>query len=286
MANIINKVASSALTPEIRTAVRTPEAAVPASRAWSKRQLILDRNLFGAQVVQEEILPEPEPEEDLQKTKLPLRLLGTVASDDQVVATAAIENTQDRLHQVVRVGYTLEKFADVVVARIDRGRVVLQNGAQREELLLDPGAGMRRPTISTSKRPTRRTSRRRTTPPTPARSMQDRLAEIVNNSGKRSAASIFSDARILPKISSGKMTGLELSQIKPDSFFEKIGLRNGDVVTSVNGLLIDDPSAQRELLEAFTTAEELVAEVTAADGTTRQIKADAALLGSMMSGGP
>ena len=64
----------------------------------------------GAQVVTDEVLAEPEPEEDLQRTRLPLRLLGTVASDDQVVASAAIENTQDRLHQVVRVGHTLTTF--------------------------------------------------------------------------------------------------------------------------------------------------------------------------------
>ncbi len=286
VANILNRVASSALTPESRPALRAAEATVQAAQPWSKRKMILDRNLFGAQVITEEVIPEPEPEEELQRTRLPLRLLGTVASEDQVVASAAVENTQDRLHQVVRVGHTLNKFAEVVVVRIDRGRLVLQNGAQREELLLDPSAGLRKPTVTASKRAPRRTSRRRTNTPTPpAPSVQDRLADLVQNSGQRSAAAIFSDARILPKLSAGKMAGLELSQIKPDSFFEKIGLKNGDVVTSVNGLLIDDPSAQRQLLEAFTSAEELVADVTSADGTTRQIKADAALLSSMVSGG-
>jgi type II secretory pathway component PulC len=115
--------------------------------------------------------------------------------------------------------------------------------------------------------------------------VEKRLEQLAASAGGRSASAIFSDARILPKYSSGKMTGIELSQIKSDSFFEKIGLRNGDVVTSINGLVIDDPSAQKELLQAFTTADELVAQVTGANGTTREIKADAAMLGSMMSGG-
>ena len=48
-----------------------------------------------------------------------------MAADDQVVASAAIENVQDRLHQVVRVGHSLKKFPDVIVARIDRGGVHL-----------------------------------------------------------------------------------------------------------------------------------------------------------------
>ena len=81
------------------------------------------------------------------------------------------------------------------------------------------------------------------------------------------------------------MLGIELNQIKSDSLFEKVGLVNGDVITSINGLTIDDPSAQAELLSAFTQADEIVAEVTSANGTKRQIKADAELIGSMMSGG-
>ena len=281
-ADIINRVAAFRLIPDERPATAVAVLGAQAGLPWSKRQLILERNLFGAQVVAEEVaVVEIDPEEDLQKTKLPLRLLGTVASDDQVVASAAIENTTDRAHQVVRVGYTLEKFSDVVVARIDRGRVVLQNGKQREELLLDENA-LQAPSVTRSKRPARKTSRRRTpTRPSPS----ERLEEMVQSQGSRSSASIFSDARILPKYASGKMMGVELNQIKSDSLFEKIGLKNGDVVTSINGMLINDPSAQKELLQAFTAADELVAEVTAANGTTRQIRADAAMLGSMMSGG-
>ncbi len=280
LANIINRVGAFALVPESRPEARSVAPQAQSARSWSERQLILDRNLFGARVVQELTLPEPEAEEELQKTKLPLRLLGTVSSEDQVIATAAIENVQDRLHQVVRVGHSLKKFADVVVARIERGRVVLQNGDHREELLLDQA----QPANTRAKRPSRRASRRQT-PPKRAPSVEKRLQQLTNTAGERSASAIFSDARILPKYSSGKMTGIELSQIKSDSFFQKIGLKNGDVVTSINGLVIDDPSAQKELLEAFTTADELVAQVTGANGTTREIKADAAMLGNMMSGG-
>lgn len=284
LADIINRVAAFRLIPDDRpateVAVPSPEARLP----WSKRQFILERNLFGAQVVADALASiEVDPQEDLQETKLPLRLLGTVASDDQVVASAAIENTADRGHQVVRVGYTLEKFSDVVVARIDRGRVVLQNGKQREELLLDE-ATARTPSVTRSRRPARKTSRRRTLP-RPSPSPQERLEELVQSQKVRGSASVFSDARILPKYVSGKMMGVELSQIKSDSLFEKIGLKNGDVVTSINGMLINDPAAQKELLQAFTGAAELVADVTAANGTTRQIRADAAMLSNMMSGG-
>ncbi|MDG2334062.1 MAG: type II secretion system protein N [Myxococcota bacterium] len=283
VADIINRVGAFALIPEGQSLAAVAPPAAPTALPWSKRQMILDRNLFGAQVVEEQALEEPEPEEDLQKTRLPLRLLGTVASEDNVVASAAIENTQDRLHQVVRTGHTLNKFSDVVVARIERGRVVLQNGAQREELLLDPN-GPSLPSPIVSKRASPRASRRRASPPARP-NVQDRLAEMVSSGAGQGAAALLGQARILPKYQSGKMKGIELSQIKADSLFEKIGLIDGDVITSINGLLIDDPTAQQKLLGAFTGSEELVAEVTAADGTTRQIQADASLISSMMSGG-
>jgi general secretion pathway protein C len=282
VANIVTRIGAFGLIPVEVPSVQSVAPAVHAARPWSKRKLILDRNLFGAQVVaEEEIISEPEPEETLQETKLPLRLLGTVASDDQVVASAAIENTQDRVHQVVRVGHTLTKFANVIVTRIDRGRVVLQNGAQREELLLDSDAAQA-PVVSVSRRSPRPASRRRA-PEAAAPSLAARLGEMAK--GGR-ATSVFSGARILPKYEGGKMTGIELNQVKSDSLFQKVGLKNGDVINSINGVRIDNPSAQRELLTAFTSANELVAEVTSADGTKRQVKADAALLSNMMSEGP
>ena len=284
VANIINQLGAFSLIPVERPALRPATPSVDSARPWSKHQQILDRNLFGAQVIEEEIVPEPEPEEELTKTNLPLRLLGTVASMDQIVASAAIENTQDRLHQVVRVGHTLDKFASVVVVRIDRGRVILQNGARREELLLDPKA----PSIATvaTSRPSSRARSRRRGPASAEASLEARLGKMVDTAPSRGPASILNGARILPKKDkSGKMLGIELNQIKSDSLFEKVGLVNGDVITSINGLTIDDPSAQVELLKAFTQADDIVAEVTSANGTTRQIKADAELLGSMMSGG-
>jgi len=43
------------------------------------------------------------------------------------------------------------------------------------------------------------------------------------------------------------------------------------VVTQLNGLTIDDPSATRQALEAFTSAKDMNVTVTRADGHTEQI---------------
>ena len=197
VANIINQVGAFSLIPVESPNLRPRPLAANTARPWSERKQILDRNLFGAQVVEEQILPEPEPEQALTKTSLPVRLLGTVASEDQIVASAAIENTQDRLHQVIRVGHTLDKFANVVVTRIDRGRIVLQNGAHREELLLDPQA----PNVSTvapSRRAPQSRSRRRG-PASANASLDARLGKLNNPAPSQGPASVLNGARKFPK---------------------------------------------------------------------------------------
>jgi type II secretory pathway component PulC len=197
VANIINQVGAFSLIPVESPNLRPRPLAANTARPWSERKHILDRNLFGAQVVEEQILPEPEPEEELAKTSLSIRLLGTVSSEDQIVASAAIENTQDRLHQVIRVGHTLDKFANVVVTRIDRGRIVLQNGAHREELLLDPQAP-KVSTVAPSRRAPQSRNRRRG-PASANASLDARLGKLADRAPSRDPASVLNGAPILPK---------------------------------------------------------------------------------------
>jgi hypothetical protein len=197
VANMINQMGAFNLIPIESPALRPLSHAAKTAGPWSERKQILDRNLFGAQVVEEETLLEPEPEEELTIISLPVRLLGTVASEEQAVASAAIENTQDRLHQVVRVGHTLDKFANVVVARIDRGRVILQNGARREELLLDPQAP-KVSRVATSRRVPQPRSRRRG-PASADASLDARLGKQTDRAPSRGPDSVFNGARTLPK---------------------------------------------------------------------------------------
>jgi len=245
----------------------------PEAQRWEDRQVILERNLFGAQVVDAPAPPDPEPDEPMEETRLPLKLLGTIASDDQRVASAAIESNQTRQHEVVKVGDTLTAHAGVSVERIERGRVVLRNDGKREVLTLDEEALGR---MASAPPPSSRRSARRSRV---ARStVRDRLEELTQDGGPRSPAAIFSQARILPKYEDGSMVGIELSKIKPDSFYEKVGLQEGDIVTSLNGVPIDNPSASKQLLEAFTSADTLSAEVRRADGSMETITADADML--------
>ncbi|HEM45590.1 MAG TPA: hypothetical protein ENO23_00930 [Alphaproteobacteria bacterium] len=274
-ANVITEVGASVLVPSRLPTPPPPRVEAPTAPSWQDRQVILDRNLFGAQVVDEPIA-QAEIEEDIEETKLPLKLLGTIASEDQRVASAAIEDSSTRQHEVVRVGDHLASHGQVQVERIERGRVVLLNGPKREVLTLDEDLAMESPPApdrraQTSRREARRSRVARAT-------VRDRLRELAEEDGPRGPAALFSQARILPKYENGSMVGIELTKIKEDSLYQKAGLEDGDILTSVNGVAIDNPAATAEVLRNLQSAEELNVEVRKPDGTVENRTFDADML--------
>jgi general secretion pathway protein C len=100
--------------------------------------------------------------------------------------------------------------------------------------------------------------------------MAERLEEL-QESGGRTTASLYSQARIVPEWSEGEMVGVRLNQVKPGSLYEKLGIESGDVITSLNGISIDSPQASSRLLTEFTQAEEFTIELQ--DGQVIEVDA-------------
>jgi len=247
------------------------------ARAWSDRQTILDRNLFRVSTLLPEKPADREPqrtEEELEATRLPLKLLGTVASSDQKTSYAAVEDQQNHKKIIVRVDQQLLDKATVL--RIERRRIVLQNGAKREELALDddekvPGGGVRQAG-----------ARAAATPPAPVSGdLRERIKQLSEGNFQvqreaveeavRNPAELFSEARILPKYDNGAMVGVQLSSIKPGSLFEEIGIQNGDTVTQVNGVTVTSPQDSAALIKELTEASEFQVNVLGADGRNRSL---------------
>jgi general secretion pathway protein C len=65
-------------------------------------------------------------------------------------------------------------------------------------------------------------------------------------------ASLFTQVRAIPNLGpDGQSHGFKLSEIQPDSIFQRIGLRDGDVLTSVGGQSVGDPSKALQLLSSL-----------------------------------
>ena len=229
------------------------------SRSWGDRQIILVRNLFNASTLLPAEVTEIEPEveeEELAETQLPLRLLGTAAAQNPTLARAAIEDTETRARLVVSVGDRVKDQATVL--RIERRRVVLaENDARRVLTLDDDFAAMA--TALTSRKEQRREQAVKRRAKRAAKNVKQPL---------RNPAQLLQQARFLPKYENGEMAGLQVNSIKAGSLIEEVGLENGDVITTANGILIDSPQASAEVFQEFGEADEIDLEISRADGST------------------
>lgn len=64
-------------------------------------------------------------------------------------------------------------------------------------------------------------------------------------------AQLFTEMRATPNFNGGKSNGFRLSEIQSGSVFEQIGLRDGDVLTSVSGHPVSDPAKALQLLSTL-----------------------------------
>ena len=137
VADTANAVFATLLTLTPVEAATTGAPTLPSHRSWSDRQVILSRNLFNASILAPATLVDLL-EEDLEATRLPLKLRATAAASDPELSVAVVEMLDSGKTRLVRVGEELGTNAPVL--RIERRRIVLsENGAPRELVLEKPG---------------------------------------------------------------------------------------------------------------------------------------------------
>jgi type II secretion system protein C len=259
VANVVTQIGSEALEPGPIDPgpSRVEQTAVQRGAAPS---MILERNLFGAQLTGDVIVAEIVSDEPLTATKLPLRLLGTAAATQEERSRAAIEDNKTKKHMVVAVGDRLQGHARVKVTAIERTRVILDNAGKPEELVLHEDDPKRQAARSRS---AGRQARRN-----PVRNKQatlnERLKKLSGDDGQ-GISRLLSSARIVPHYEDGKMTGMKVDAIKADSVFEKIGFQNGDVITEVNGIVVDRLEATNAIFKEFAEAESIETEIQRGD---------------------
>ena len=70
------------------------------------------------------------------------------------------------------------------------------------------------------------------------------------------------EARIVPSFKDGNTVGFKVFRIKPNSFYKKLGLRNGDVITAINGFEINSTEKALQLYQMLRTEKNLNLEIT------------------------
>lgn len=206
-----------------------PAGAAPLG-SLAEAQVIVDRNLFNSgRQAAADVRSEPAAldVDALQQTGLKLRLWGTVAGPDGQ-AYAVIEDPKSREQQLVRPGDPIQNAS---VKLILRHRVVLTVNGRDEVLLMEepgvarasaPGAAVAEAALSPRMEPVQSGQEIAVAP--------EQIAQAIENIGD-----LLSQATFRPHIEDGRQAGISITGIKPNAIFRRLRLRNGDVITGVNG---------------------------------------------------
>ena len=224
-------------------------------------KLIADQHIFGKVVVKKApIKPVAKTVEIanpvIPKVKLNAKLHGIVAYKTQK-SFALISNDNGK-QKVYGKGDTLQE--GVTISGIFPNRVVVDNNGTEEELLLPvKGNNTRKSKQSQSARPLQRS---RATVPLPGaanNAAQNNLPdlnqfrqEVLANPAKLS--DIF---RASPAIVNGKFIGFRVRSGRKRKLFRQLNFRPNDIVTEVNGIILDDASKGIQVLSQLESATSL-----------------------------
>lgn len=195
---------------------------------------ISKRNLFN--LITETTLPDTADKIDvLEKTSLDIKLWGTIIGTDNK-NFAVIESS--RKQNLYHTGDTIQN-AEIKV--IYREKIVLRVNGKDEILEMEKvSSSDRKPSSQDIKQ------RASTTNINVKRSKIEAASQNINE--------LMKQVNIRPYFEKGKPRGLMLSRIRPHSIFQELGLKNGDVITGVNGEPIDTVDNVLKLYKRLKTS--------------------------------
>jgi general secretion pathway protein C len=167
-----------------------------------------------------------------------LKLLGVVLGDHEGVS-AIVEELSSKHQLFFRLHDQIPDVGEI--SEIRRDGIVVRQGDQQELLELAASQIEKPPSA-----PVTAASAVVPTPGTPVRRVLDRR-DVEQAMGD--VPKLLSQARAVPYLVNGAMNGFRLDFIAPSSFYEKIGLKYGDVLQQVNGVDIRDPGTMLTLFQ-------------------------------------
>lgn len=177
--------------------------------------------------------PPPKPK---KSPPLPLRLLGTIAGDP--LGVAFVRHLKDNQEFMVPLGGNLgtslgEDWLGVVLTRVRREEAVFERAPERWVLKLNEEAkGGSEPVQAAAAPPPPQAQPPAAAPVTAPQRVVTR-GDVEKN--LKNLGFLITQLNVQPFFQNGKPSGFRVSRIRPGSFVDKMGARNGDVIRSVNG---------------------------------------------------
>jgi len=209
-------------------------------------RIVNDRNLFNISGESETESARTQPAvdiESLEKTELELKLWGTVTGDRKK-SYAVIEELKSREQNLYRIGDTIQNTS-AILKMILRRKVILSADGKDQILEMEETATERSKKGTAASAVAKRST---------SQDIVLKRAAIMNAVGNLNQ--LMQQARLRPYFSRGKPAGMVLSSIKANSIFSQMGLKNGDIITGVDGRdikSVDDALGMYDNLKSAST---------------------------------
>lgn len=212
---------------------------------------LLNTALFGLEVVQTKLIPKlappPRPAVKMvQKIKLNLQLTGVVYAGQNSVAFIVVK--PGAAQEIFHVGD--EILTGIVLLRVGLDSIYVSVQGQEQQILLNFST-LNTPLLGTvpaqqnpvNLQPQPRGGGRfsaaqpRMQQGTPQR-INRLLSRTMLNKELQDFSKLLMQARVLPHLQDGKPDGFMISNISAGSLYQRIGLKDGDIIKMVNGVPI------------------------------------------------
>lgn len=220
--------------------------------------LINKLNLFGQGAVVND-KPEPVPTEitNVPETRLKLKLMGLRRGSGSIKSSAIVEGPNKK-QNIYLIGDKLPS-GGAIVEDIMVKKMIISRGGKLETLTLF--SKLNAQTSNRNSRVTVAKVKGLVNDLSSSRVVTRKLSQFRNMALKDPLA-LNGVVNIQPLHSGGKFQGYTLNPGNDSVFFKKSGLKAGDVLTSLNGVELDNPNKVLSLMGILATAKGLDITVT------------------------
>lgn len=216
---------------------------------YQKYSLVVERNIFNPNEKGLKLLPWGEIERGSRRQEMEEKLPAEALSNYKLLGTVIGPEKNsfailfDALHKKQNIYRLYENIGEGKIINIQRDQIVIKK-KERVEILNLAAKGDKEspPPMTPSLSPQTEDVVRRLSANRFVVSREDVLASVGNIN------QFMTQARFRPHFTMGRPSGYIISEIVPGSLFEKIGLRNNDIIKKVNGQMINQPE---EVYQAY-----------------------------------
>ncbi|HEX7081949.1 MAG TPA: type II secretion system protein GspC [Gammaproteobacteria bacterium] len=192
-------------------------------------------HLFGEAPAEAPAAPIPA-EVEAPDTTLSIRLTGVIAGGEGGGGYAIIASGRDQ-EKKYGIGQAIDGTNGATLQAVYGDRVILSRGGRLETLRLPKET----PTTGTGPAAARLAT------PRPAAEEDASLRTVLSDNASR----LTDIMRMAPHVEGGQMVGFRINPGRDRETFEALGLMPGDIVTDINGIVLDDPSRALQVFEAL-----------------------------------